>query len=60
LSKKSDSGLLKSIKILENIKDIEIISFDRNDIVRDEMVIKIIEAYDNHDEQISDLFSTNE
>ena len=60
LSKKSDSGLLKSIKILENIKDIEIISFDRNDIVRDEMVTKIIEAYDNHDEQISDLFSTNE
>ena len=60
LSKKSDSGLLKSIKILENINDIEIISFDRNDIVRDEMVTKIIEAYDNHDEQISDLFSTNE
>ena len=60
LSKKSDSGLLKSIKILENIKDIEIISFDRNDIVRDEMVTKIIEAYDNQDEQISDLFSTNE
>ena len=60
LSKKSDSGLLKSIKILENIKDIEIINFDRNDIVRDEMVTKIIEAYDNHDEQISDLFSTNE
>ena len=60
LSKKSDSGLLKSIKILENIKDIEVISFDRNDIVRDEMVTKIIEAYDNHDEQISDLFSTNE
>jgi phosphate starvation-inducible PhoH-like protein len=60
LSKKSDSGLLKSIKILENIKDIEIISFERNDIVRDEMVTKIIEAYDNHDEQISDLFSTNE
>ncbi len=60
LSKKSDSGLLKSVKILENIKDIEIISFDRNDIVRDEMVTKIIEAYDNHDEQISDLFSTNE
>ena len=60
LSKKSDSGLLKSIKILENIKDIEIISFDRNDIVRDEMVTKIIEAYDNHDEQTSDLFSNNE
>ena len=60
LSKKSDSGLLKSIKILENIKEIEMINFDRNDIVRDEMVTKIIEAYDNHDEQTSDLFSTNE
>ena len=60
LSKKSDSGLLKSIKILESIKDIEIINFDRNDIVRDKMVTKIIEAYDNHDDQISDLFSTYE
>ena len=60
LSKKSDSGLLKSIKILENIKEIEIINFDRSDIVRDEMVTKIIEAYDNHDQHISDLFSTSE
>ncbi len=60
LSKKSESGLLKSIKILENIQEIEIINFDRSDIVRDEMVTKIIEAYDNHDERINDLFGSNE
>jgi len=60
LSKKSESGLLKSIKILEHIKEIEVINFDRSDIVRDEMVTKIIEAYDNHDQHISDLFSTSE
>ena len=60
LSKKSESGLLKSIKILEHIKEIEIINFDRSDIVRDEMVTKIIEAYDNHDQHISDLFSSSE
>ena len=60
LSKKSESGLLKSIKILEHIKEIEVINFDRSDIVRDEMVTKIIEAYDNHDQHISDLFSSSE
>ena len=60
LSKKSESGLLKSIKILEHIKEIEVINFDRSDIVRDEMVTKIIEAYDNHDQDISDLFSSSE
>ena len=42
-----------------NIKDIEIINFDRNDIVRDEMVTKIINAYDDHDECIKDLLDTS-
>ena len=60
LSKKNESGLLKSMKILEHIDEIEIINFDRNDIVRDKMVTKIIEAYDNHDEHVSDLFSSKD
>ena len=59
LNKKSDSGLIKSIKILENIDDVQVISFDSKDIVRDEMVTKIINAYDAHDEHVKDLFDTS-
>ena len=56
LTKQSDSGLIKSIRILEEIDDIEVINFNSKDIVRDEMVSKIIEAYDAHDEHAKDLF----
>ena len=56
LTKQSDSGLIKSIRILEGIDDIEVINFNSKDIVRDEMVSKIIEAYDAHDEHVKDLF----
>jgi len=56
LTKQSDSGLIKSIRILEEIDDIEVINFNSKDIVRDEMVTKIIEAYDAHDEHVKDLF----
>ena len=56
LNRKSDSGLLSSIKILRHIDDIAIINFDQNDIVRDEMVTKIINAYDLYDDQVRDLF----
>ncbi len=56
LNRKRDSGLLSSIKILRHIDDIAIINFDQNDIVRDEMVTKIINAYDLYDDQVRDLF----
>lgn len=39
------SGLLKAVNILNNIKDIAIIKFKRQDIVRHELVQKIIDAY---------------
>ena len=59
LNRKSDSGLIKSIKILEKIDDIQVISFDSKDIVRDKMVTKIINAYDTHNEHIKDLLDTS-
>ena len=59
LVKRSDSGLIKSIRILEGIDEIEVINFNAKDIVRDSMVTKIIEAYDTHDEHIKDLFDTS-
>jgi phosphate starvation-inducible PhoH-like protein len=56
LSRRSESGLLRSIKILSDIDGISVINFGQKDIVRDEMVTKIINAYDSYDDQIKDLF----
>ena len=56
LNRRSDSGLLRSIKILSNIDGVSVINFGQKDIVRDEMVTKIINAYDSYDDQIKDLF----
>ena len=56
LSRRSDSGLIRSIKILSDIEGVSVINFGQKDIVRDEMVTKIISAYDSYDDQIKDLF----
>ncbi len=45
LINKSQSGLIKSKNILENIKEIKIIEFDHSDVVRHPLVSKIIRAY---------------
>ncbi|MBC7194589.1 MAG: PhoH family protein [Caldisericia bacterium] len=42
-----DSGLVKAIKILEKIDDIGIVKLDKVDIVRNPIVQKIVEAYEN-------------
>ena len=47
LINKSDSGLIESKKILKNLKEIKIIEFDHNDVVRHPLVSKIIRAYQN-------------
>ena len=45
LINKSNSGLKKSVKILKDIKGIQIIEFDHTDVVRHPLVSKIIQAY---------------
>ncbi len=45
LINKSDSGLIKSKKILNDLKEIRIIEFDHLDVVRHPLVSKIIRAY---------------
>ncbi len=45
LINKFQSGLIKSKNILKHIKEIKIIEFDHNDVVRHPLVSKIIRAY---------------
>tara|TARA_B100000929_G_scaffold281357_1_gene260301 strand:- start:6632 stop:7645 length:1014 start_codon:yes stop_codon:yes gene_type:complete len=45
LINKNHSGLVKSKKILKDIKEIKIIEFDHKDVVRHPLVSKIIQAY---------------
>jgi len=45
LPNKSQSGLIESQKILKGIKEISIINFDHNDVIRHPLVTKIVEAY---------------
>jgi len=45
LINKEQSGLVKSKDILKNLKEIKIIEFDHNDVVRHPLVSKIIRAY---------------
>ena len=45
LINKSNSGLIKSKKILKNINEIKVIEFDHTDVVRHPLVTKIIQAY---------------
>ena len=47
LPKKEDSGLLKGVSLLENIKGVAVISFTSEDIVRHPLVTKIVKAFEN-------------
>lgn len=46
LPRKEDSGLLKGISLLENIKGVSTIRFSNEDIVRHPLVTKIVKAFD--------------
>ena len=45
LPNKKQSGLVESQNILKGIKEISVINFDHNDVVRHPLVTKIVEAY---------------
>ncbi len=45
LINKNHSGLIKSRNILKDIKEIKVVEFDHNDVVRHPLVSKIIKAY---------------
>ena len=45
LPNKNQSGLIQSQNILKDVKEISIINFDHNDVIRHPLVTKIVEAY---------------
>ena len=45
LPNKNQSGLMESQNILKGIKEISIINFDQNDVIRHPLVTKIVDAY---------------
>ena len=51
LPPKQPSGLLESLKIVQGIKDISIIELDEKDVIRHELVKKIIKAYNKIDKK---------
>ena len=48
LPKVSDSGLVQSLRILENIEGIKVVELDGRDIVRHKLVKAIVKAFDKH------------
>ena len=48
LINKSQSGLIKTKKILKNVKEIKLIEFDHRDVVRHPLVTKIIQAFNKN------------
>nr|WP_276938668.1 PhoH family protein [Helcococcus sueciensis] len=48
------SGLITIRNILKNIKGIEFVDFDKNDVVRHPLVQRIIDAYDEYEKRIQD------
>ncbi|MFA9388183.1 MAG: PhoH family protein [Prolixibacteraceae bacterium] len=51
LPRKSDSGLIQAMNILNDIKDISIIRLNQSDIVRHKLVRDIVKAYDKDQDQ---------
>jgi len=52
LPNKNHSGLVKSQSILKGIKEVAVVNFDHQDVMRDPLVTKIVEAYQkNTDDQ---------
>ncbi|HOP00054.1 MAG TPA: PhoH family protein, partial [Bacteroidales bacterium] len=49
LQKRSDSGLLQAMRILDGIQGVSIIRFDERDIVRHRLVRQIVKAYEQEE-----------
>ena len=53
LPNKNQSGLIETKRILRDIKEISIVDFDYNDVIRHPLVTKIVEAYQKNSDDKS-------
>lgn len=60
LPHRNDSGLTRAMKIVEGIKGIGFVEFDKRDIVRHELVKHIVDAFDRQSERTADADVRNE
>ncbi len=56
LPKKKGSGLVQATDLLRNVDGIEIIEFERVDVIRHPLVQKVLERYENFENKYSKLF----
>ncbi|QMS86045.1 PhoH family protein [Candidatus Xianfuyuplasma coldseepsis] len=56
LPKKTNSGLVQAIHLLEAVDGIEIITFERVDVIRHPLVQKVLERYENYENKYRKLF----
>ena len=53
LPRKSDSGLTRAMRVVDGIKGIGFVEFDKRDIVRHDLVKHIVEAFDRDGDERS-------
>ena len=53
LPSRQKSGLSFALDTLKDVKEIGVIRLDKNDVVRNKLVTKIIEAYEKHDSALN-------
>ena len=51
LPRATASGLVQALRILDGVKGVGRVEFDKHDIVRHQLVQRIVEAYERHDAQ---------
>ncbi len=51
LPESTRSGLIQAREILSEINDVRFVHFDKSDVIRHELVAKIIQAYEEHDKR---------
>jgi len=60
LPSKTNSGLVNANKVLQNIKGIDFVYFDKNDVVRHKLVTDIINAYENDNREKTENITSND
>ncbi len=56
LPKKTDSGLVQAIQLLDRVGGISIIAFEKVDVIRHPLVQKVLAKYENYENKYSKLF----